>query len=63
VIAIYKRSSELVNEIMAKSQSNKEICNWGIKNMKTNEFYKDCNIKATEGKIENLSIKKKQRLF
>ena len=58
-----QRSSELVNEIMTKSQSDKEVCNWGIKNMKTNEFYKDCNIKATEGKIENLSINKKAKTF
>ena len=58
-----KRSTELVENIMAKTQDTKGICKYGIKNLRTKKFYKDCHIKVTEGKIDNLSIAKKAKAF
>jgi predicted transcriptional regulator len=58
-----EESSKLVENIMTKCQDNKGVCNYGIKNMKTNKFYKDCNIKTTEGKIDNLEISRKAKAF
>ena len=58
-----KRSSELVDNIMTKCKDEKGVCNYGIKNLKTNEFYKDCDIKITEGKIDNLNISQKAKAF
>lgn len=58
-----KESLRLLNEIMEKAGKKGGKCSYGIKKISTNQFYENCHIKCTEGKIDNLCLEKKAEAF
>ena len=58
-----EESLRLTKEIMTKIENKKGVCHYGIKDLKTQKFYENCDIKCTEGKIDNLSLGKKAKTF